>query len=49
MTTSNYNDVIICVVTPEQLECIEKLQEENMRQGQNFSPIYNITIFQMNN
>ena len=49
MTTSNYKDVIICVVTPEQLERIEKLQEENMQQGQKFSPIYNITTFQMNN
>ena len=34
MTTCNYNDLIICVVTLEQLEHIKKLEDENMRQGQ---------------
>ena len=34
MTTCNYNDLIICVVTPEQLEHSKTLEDENMRQGQ---------------
>ena len=50
MTTCNYNDLIICVVTPEQLEYSKTLEDENMWQGQTFFfSIYNIRTFEMNN